>query len=392
MPYVGSKDYKPLGRQRHEIYQLADVKDGEEIAVRAKVKTTRIQSAKLAFLLLQQDRASIQGVMAASDTLSKQFVKFAATISGESLVDVIGIIKELKEPVKSATVSDRELHVTELWIVEKAIPQLPVQPDDSEFALPSEAPGAAEEQQSSSGRPLVGLSTRLDNRVLDLRASLNQDIFDIHDGVRFLFEEFLRKHGFKSIDSPKLVGAPSEGGANVFEGKYFDRKFWLAQSPQLYKQMAISAGRKRVYEIGAVFRAENSNTSRHLTEYTSMDMEMEFYDDYMEVLYFIRDLTLHILHGLQTQYKDQTERVRKVYPAEPFKIPTKPEDVPILDFTFGVELLAEAGIQVDENDDLSTLQEKQLGEIVKKKYNTDFFICKTIKSCDFEPNFPVYAN
>ncbi len=211
-----------MGRPRHEIYQLADVKDGEEIALRARVKTARIQSAKLAFLLLQQDRASIQAVVAASDTLSRQFVKFAATIPGESIVDVIGVIKEPIEPIKSATVSGRELHVTELWIVEKAIPQLPVQPDDSEFALPSEA---AEEQQSSSGRPLVGLSTRLDNRVLDLRASLNQDIFDIHDGVRFLFEEFLRKHGFKSIDSPKLLGAPSEGGANVFEVKYFDT--WL---------------------------------------------------------------------------------------------------------------------------------------------------------------------
>src|SRR5947207_1797835 len=126
--------------------------------------------------LLQQDRASIQAVVAASDTLSRQFVKVAATIPGESIVDVIGVIKEPIEPIKSATVSGRELHVTELWIVEKAIPQLPVQPDDSEFALPSEAAGAAEEQQSSSDRPLVGLSTRLDNRVLDLRASLNQDI------------------------------------------------------------------------------------------------------------------------------------------------------------------------------------------------------------------------
>lgn len=104
-----------------------------------------------------------------------------------------------------------------------------------------------------------------------------------------------------------------------------------------------------------------------------MDMEMEFYDDYMDVLYFIRDLMLHILHGLQTQYKDQTERVRKVYPSEPFKMPTKPEDVPILDF-------AEAGIQLDENDDINSSQEKQLGEIVKKKYNTDFYICKSIRN------------
>jgi len=363
-----------LSIQRRELYQLGDTKDGEEVAIRATVRTARSQSAKLAFLLLEHDRATIQAVIAASDTISRQFVKFAASLSGQSLVDVVGIVREPKEEIKSASVSNRELHVTELWVVEKAIPQLPIQPEDSEFAIPREETG--DEQHSASGQPLVKLSTRLDNRVLDMRASLNQDIFDIRDGVRFLFEEFLRKHSFKTIDTPKLLGAPSEGGSNVFEVKYFARKGYLAQSPQLYKQMAIVGGRKRVYEVGPVFRAENSNTTRHLTEYTSMDLEMEFYDDYLDVMYLIRDLMLHILHGLQTQFKEQTKRVGKIYPTEPFLIPAKPEDVPVLDFVDGVKLLAEAGVELNENDDINSAQEKQLGEIVKKKYNTDFYILK----------------
>lgn len=223
---------------------------------------------------------------------------------------------------------------------------------------------------------MVGLSTRLDNRVLDLAAPLNKAIFAIHSGVQKLFREFLEKHDFHSITTPKLLGAPSEGGANVFEVKYFEKKAYLAQSPQFYKQMLIASRYKRVYEIGDVFRAENSNTSRHLTEYTSLDLEMEFQFDYLEVLYFIRDLMLYILHGLQTRYQEQTEYVSKRYPIEPFQIPAKPEDVPILDFADGVKLLAEAGIQLDENDDINSTQEKQLGDIVKKKYGTDFYILK----------------
>lgn len=254
-----------------------------------------------------------------------------------------------------------------------SIIHLQIQPEDSDNAVPSDALG---EQQSSSGRPLVGLATRLDNRVLDLIAPLNHAIFELHGGVQKLFREFLEQNNFHPINTPKLLGAPSEGGANVFEVKYFEKKGYLAQSPQIYKQMLIASHFERVYEIGDVFRAENSNTSRHLTEYTSLDLEMEFQFDYFEVLYFIRDLMLYILHGLQTRYKEQTEYARKRYPAEPFQIPAKPEDVPILDFADGVKLLAEAGIQLDEKDDINSTQEKQLGEIVKKKYGTDFYILK----------------
>jgi aspartyl-tRNA synthetase len=350
---VGSKDYKPLSRKRHQMHQLADVPDGEEIAVRCRVTNARSQSAKLAFLNLRDRFDSIQAVVAASDTLSRQFVKFAAGVPGESIVDVVGIIKEPKEAIKSATIGNRELHITQLWVVSKSVPQLPIQIDDAEQAIPSDAT-AAEEQKSEGGRPLVGLATRLDNRVLDLRATLNKSIFEIRDGVHQLFEEFLRKQDppFIKIDTPKLLGAPSEGGSNVFTVKYFDRNAYLAQSPQLYKQMLIAAEYKRVFETAPVFRAENSNTSRHLTEYTSLDLEMEFENDYSEVMYFIRDLLLYILNGLQTRYQTQTERVRKEYHAEPFKIPSTPEKVPILNFADGVKLLGEAGVHISEEEDI----------------------------------------
>ena len=350
-PIVGSKDYKPLGRKRTPMYNLGDKGDGDEVAVRCRVTNARSQSAKLAFLNLRDQFDTVQAVVAASDTLSRQFVKFAAGIPGESIVDVIGTVREPKEPVKSATISDRELHVTQLWIVSKAVPQLPIQIDDAEQAIPSDAAGT-EDQRAESGRPLVGLATRLDHRVLDLRATLNKSIFEIRDGVHQLFEEFLRREKFIKIDTPKLLGAPSEGGSNVFTVKYFERNAYLAQSPQLYKQMLIAAEYKRVFETAPVFRAENSNTSRHLTEYTSLDLEMEFENDYSEALYLIRDLLLYILNGLQTRYQRQTERVRKEYRSEPFKIPSQPQDVPILEFSEGVKMLQAAGVEISEGEDI----------------------------------------
>jgi aspartyl/asparaginyl-tRNA synthetase len=200
---------------------LAEIADGTEVATRTRVTNARSQSAKLAFLNLRDGHESIQAVVAVSDTLSRQMVKFAATIPAESVVDVIGVVKDAPVPVNSATISLKELHITQLWIISKALPQLPIQVDDAEQRIPTEG---STDQVAESGRPLVQLSTRLDNRVLDLRSTLTRAIFEIRDGVHILFEEYLRKHNFIKIDTPKLLGAPSEGGSNVFEVKYFDKK------------------------------------------------------------------------------------------------------------------------------------------------------------------------
>jgi nondiscriminating aspartyl-tRNA synthetase len=315
---------------------------------------------------------SVQAVVAASEQLSRQLVKFAATIPPESVVDVVGLAKDVKEPIKSASISNKELHVTEIWVVSRAVPQLPIQVADAESRVPSE--DATTEQQDESGRPLVALPTRLDNRVLDLRSALGHAIFEVRDGVKDSFVEFLTKNRFKSIDTPKLLGSPSEGGANVFEVGYYKRKAFLAQSPQFYKQMLISSRFKRVMEIGPVFRAEDSNTSRHLSEYTSMDLEMEFVDDYLEVVHLIRDLMHHILSTLSLKFSRETEAVRKIYPSEPFKLPTKSEDIPIVEFEEGIKWLNDAGIEADSGDDVNSQQEKKLGDIVREKFNTDVYI------------------
>jgi aspartyl-tRNA synthetase len=115
---------------------------------------------------------------------------------------------------------------------------------------------------------------------------------------------------FIEIHTPKLLGAASEGGANVFTVTYFDRKAYLAQSPQLYKQMLIASDYERVFEIAPVFRAENSFTHRHLTEFVGLDLEMTFEEHYHEVLELIEEMFMFIFRGLETRFSKEIETVR----------------------------------------------------------------------------------
>jgi aspartyl/asparaginyl-tRNA synthetase len=116
------------------------------------------------------------------------------------------------------------------------------------------------------------MKTRLDNRVIDLRTTAKQAIFRLQSGVCQIFREFLIDNDFVEIHTPKLLGGSSEGGSNVFGFKYFGKPACLAQSPQLYKQMCVMSDFQRVFEIGPVFRAENSFTHRHMCEFIGLDL------------------------------------------------------------------------------------------------------------------------
>jgi len=217
----------------------------------------------------------------------------------------------------------------------------------------------------------VNQDTRLDNRVLDLRTPANHAIYTIQGGVCALFREYLGSKGFKEIHTPKIISAASEGGANVFEVSYLETSAYLAQSPQLYKQMAVTADFDRVYTIGSVFRAENSNTHRHLCEFVGLDLEMAFNYHYHEVLDLIGDMFVEIFKGLRDRFSKEIEAVYKQFPAEPFKF-LQPSLH--LEYSQGLALLREAGVEIGDEDDMSTPDEKLLGKIVKAKYDTDFYI------------------
>ncbi|KAF2839078.1 aspartyl-tRNA synthetase [Patellaria atrata CBS 101060] len=376
LPLIGGPDFKPTGDNRVNLGRAAkEASEGKlsgPVSFRAQVINARQQGAKLAFLNFRQGTDSVQAVVAEGEKISRKMVKFAAAVPVESVVLVKGLLVKTQEEVKSASIKDVEVHVVELHIISRADSMLPLQIEDAERPLPAE--GKEEEPQAAEGeRPFVGLNTRLNNRVLDLRARQNRAIFRIKHGVTQLFQEFLNARGFIMTQTPKLMGAASEGGANVFRVDYFEKKAFLAQSPQLPKQMLIAAGFERVYEIGPVFRAENSNTARHLTEFSGLDLEMAFEEHYHEVLDVIEEMMLFIFDGLKTRYKEETEIVRQSYKVEEFKLPEKGK-VPRITFKEGISMLREAGEEIGDFDDLSTPQEKHLGRLVLEKYDSDFYI------------------
>lgn len=248
--------------------ELSPESENKGVTVRARVHNARVQSAKLAFLDLRQRTENIQAVIAEGGEhgISRQMVKWCGGLNKESIVLVTGLVKAPKEPVSSATVSNLEIHVLKAFVVSEGPIQLPMQVKDAMRPPPIGEEAEAEEQVDSSGAPIVTLNTRLNNRVLSLRTPTDQAIFQINGAVCELFREHMLKHHFQELQTPKIAGAATEGGAGVFEINYFNTPAFLTQSPQFYKQMAIAGDMEKVFEIGPVFRAENSNTPRHLTE------------------------------------------------------------------------------------------------------------------------------
>jgi len=217
----------------------------------------------------------------------------------------------------------------------------------------------------------VERETRLNNRILDLRTPANQAIFQMESGVCQLFRDYLLSVGFQEIHSPKLISGASEGGAEVFKLPYFGTTACLAQSPQLYKQMCICADMDRVFEIAPVFRAENSKTHRHLTEFIGLDVEMAFNEHYHEVLDVLDAMFISIFEGLNKKFSQQMEAICHQFPFEPLKFKYPSLRLP---FKEGIKMLKEAGVGINEFDDLSTPNEKLLGSLVRAKYDTDFYI------------------
>ncbi|KAJ0408726.1 hypothetical protein P43SY_001950 [Pythium insidiosum] len=351
------KSFKTIGDINPEV-------QGESFWVRGHLQSVRAKS-KIAFLVFRQATFSIQGVLNESDAVPREMIKFAGSIPKESVVDAFVTATLAHQPVLSTTQKDVELTVQKLFIVSKATPELPFQIED---AMRPDALVKAE----GSTYVDVGIDTRLNTRVLDLRTPANQAIMRIQSGVGRLFREFLDQRGFVEIHTPKLIGGASESGANCFTLKYFDQDACLAQSPQLYKQMACAcSGLERVYEIGPVFRAENSNTHRHMCEFTGLDFEMVIQEHYHEVLEVFSDLFIYIFENLEKRFARELALVNEQHPFEPLKF-RKPSL--ILSYEEGVEMLRAAGVEQGLEEDLSTANEKTLGRLVKEKYDTDFYI------------------
>ncbi|KAL4398908.1 aspartate--tRNA ligase Dps1 [Malassezia pachydermatis] len=370
-PLPMNQSQEHTNRQLFAIEDIHPDKDGQPITLVARLQTSRAPSAKLVFFNLRQSMQCVQATMAVTpEKISRQMTKWAASVTPESLVLIEGTISKVPKPIESpsVTIKDAEVKISKMFV---QVPvtwegQIPFYVDDATRS------DAEIEASQNTPRPLppIALDTRLDNRVLDLRTPTNQAIFRLNHGVCKLFREFLENNGFIEIHTPKLQGAATESGASVFKVDYFKGKAFLAQSPQLGKQMAISADFGRVYEIGPVFRAEDSNTHRHMTEFTGLDLEMAFQDHYHEVVDLLNQLFMFIFSELPKRYATEIATIRRQFPAEEFLVPEKPVR---LDFKEGVQMLRDAGYDINDLDDLSTETERALGKLVRDKYHTDFY-------------------
>eukprot|EP00168_Porphyra_purpurea_P011762 TRINITY_DN3011_c0_g1_i7.p1 TRINITY_DN3011_c0_g1~~TRINITY_DN3011_c0_g1_i7.p1 ORF type:complete len:490 (-),score=173.13 TRINITY_DN3011_c0_g1_i7:1397-2806(-) len=328
--------------------------------VRGRVHTLRAVGRNV-FLVLRQSTSTVQAVLAEGGGTSKAFVKWASKeLPVETIVDVHARLSPAE--VKSCTQGDVELSVVRLYVVSRAAP--------TPFSLEDAARG--EPTSADDVLPRVGRDTRLDGRVVDLRVPPHQALLRVQSAVSGLFREFLTARGFVEIHSPKLIGGASEGGADVFTLDYFGRPACLAQSPQLYKQMAICGDMERVFEVGPVFRAENSQTHRHLCEFTGLDFEMQITEHYSEVLDCLDALFVSIFDGINERCTKELEVIGVKSPFEPFVYSPAGTNLR-LEYPMAVAMLREAGVEQDDFDDLSTEVERKLGELVKAKYNYRLF-------------------
>jgi len=213
------------------------------------------------------------------------------------------------------------------------------------------------------------IDTRLDYRWIDLRSDRNQLIFKVQTLMMDAFRAFLIARGFIELHTPKLIGTASESGADVFELEYFDRKAYLTQSPQFYKQMAMAGGMERIFEVGPAFRAEKSHTRKHTTEFTSFDIEMSWIDSYADIMQIEAELLADALAKIKDAYGDEIEQLygqKVVVPQLPFP------QIKLSDLY--AELKARYGLDLpeEERNDLTTEGEQLAYQYSMEVYGHEF--------------------
>jgi nondiscriminating aspartyl-tRNA synthetase len=210
----------------------------------------------------------------------------------------------------------------------------------------------------------TSLENLLDYRPITLRNEKERAIFKIQEGICGGFRKYLSDNRFTEIHTPKLVFAGAEGGANIFQINYFNREAYLAQSPQFYKQMMVGVY-ERVYEIAPVFRAEKHDTSRHLNEYTSVDLEMGYIKGFEDIMQMEAGMLAFTLAYLKEYYSDELELLRVNLPDA--------ASIPSIRFREAKELISqEYHREIKDYDDFEPEEERLIYEIVKKKTGSEF--------------------
>lgn len=269
-------------------------KIGECIALRGFVQTVRNQKS-VQFIILRDHTGLIQ-IVAERSEANHQLNALIEKLTRESAIEVSGVV--MKNP--NVKLGQLEVQLQTLSVAAMSDATLPI---------------------DLFGKTETEVDKRMDWRFLDLRQPENQLIFRVQTTVEMAMREFWISNGFVEIHTPKIMGSPSEGGAELFTLDYFGQTASLAQSPQFYKQMAMAAGIDRVFEIGPAFRADPSFTPRHSTEFTSVDMEMSWIDSHHDVMEFEEAWLCHVLQSVREKHgKEIAENfdVEVLIPSRPF--------------------------------------------------------------------------
>ena len=215
----------------------------------------------------------------------------------------------------------------------------------------------------------AAIDARLDYRWIDLRSDRNALIFKAQTELVASMRNYLLGKGFTEIHTPKLIGAASESGSDVFELKYFDRKGYLSQSPQFYKQMAMAAGFDRIFEVGPVFRAEKSFTNKHATEFTGFDLEMSYIDSFRDIMQIEAELLTEALKNVQAKYGD---KIKEMYGLDTI-VPTLPfPEMKLQDVYKELEERYGYTCPDSEKNDLTTDAEHLCAKLSMEKFGHEF--------------------
>ncbi len=336
----GTEKLRIFMRERILVKDLAAREDGP-VVLGGWVEKLRDQK-RIQFIVLRDESGDVQVTYPRPviDDQPDENDALAATISGLTAGSFVWVTGRLKHDER-VKLGGLEIQLDDLEVVTLADPETPIAEDTS-------------------------IDKRMDWRFLDLRRSEMNLVFRIQTTIENAWRQYWVENGFVEIHSPKLMASPSESNAELFKLEYFEGHAYLAQSPQFYKQMAMMSGLGRVFEIGPVFRADPSFTSRHATEFVSVDIEVSWIDSHDDVMAIQEQLLQRAIQAVKDAHGDEILArfgVDVVVPSIPF---------PRVSLADAIEIVKERGHVVERGGDLDPEGERQIAAHVAEKFGHEF--------------------
>ena len=301
---------------------------GQDVIVMGWVHEIR-DLGGIIFVIIRDREGKVQ-ITAPSKKVEAEILEDIRKLRKESVVAIKGTVQEANQAPTGVEIIPKEINLLNL-----ANQPLPMDPTDKVKAE---------------------IDTRLDSRFIDLRRDNVSAIFKIKNRMFHTIRDFFYENGFMEINTPKLVASATEGGTELFPITYFEKEAFLGQSPQLYKQMMMSSGMDKVFEIGQIFRAEEHDTLRHLNEAVSIDAEASFMDD-IDVMKILNNMLEQVIIDINEDCKEELNILEHEMP-----VPDGP--FPVVTYDEAVDIVNSRDVEMSWGEDLSRAGEKALGDVM----------------------------